>query len=85
MSYRGDVGLRIVQMPTEANLDYIVAPPPAGTTSSESESIVVFCVDVSGSMCVSQPVHGNVKLRYVQCVWTCRVVCPALPQRAFTL
>ena len=56
------------EIPTQGCLDYIVEPAPAAMSKSESESIIVFCIDVSGSMCVSQPVQGNFKLRYVPAV-----------------
>jgi len=43
-----------------ADVTYMLKPAPATTATScggIDESMVVFCVDVSGSMCVSQPVR----------------------------
>lgn len=49
------------EIPAEADVTYMIEPAPATTASGRSgkdESLVVFCVDVSGSMCVSQEVSG---------------------------
>jgi len=49
------------EIPKLADVTYMLKPAPATTAAScggVDESIVVFCVDVSGSMCVSQPVQS---------------------------
>ena len=50
------------EIPTLDSVDYILRVPESPTTSVE-ESLVVFCVDISGSMCVSTEVPGNLMLR----------------------
>merc|ERR1719361_1406293 len=50
------------ERPTSETVDYILAPPPtlsaeAKTDSSDTpESQILFCIDISGSMCVSQQI-----------------------------
>ena len=51
------------QIPKSANLDYVLEAAPASATASDSSSIIVFVLDCSGSMCVSQPMRGDIKLR----------------------
>lgn len=54
------------EIPAEADVTYMLEPAPATTASGRSgkdESLVVFCVDVSGSMCVSQEVPGTMRLK----------------------
>jgi len=42
-------------------IDYIIEPPT--DEKHEDENLVVFAIDISGSMCVSKEVSGNLKLR----------------------
>merc|ERR1719361_1464626 len=60
------------ERPTSETVDYILAPPPtldeeAKTQSTETqESQILFCIDISGSMCVSQQIdskHSHFKLK----------------------
>jgi hypothetical protein len=46
-------------------LDYILAPPPTidSPALSEELGIIIPCVDVSGSMCISSEVEGDIKIR----------------------
>ncbi len=37
----------------------------AGAHSADDTSIVMFCVDISGSMCVTSAIQGKVALKYV--------------------
>jgi len=49
------------EIPKLADVTYMLQPAPATTATScggIDESIVVFCVDISGSMCVSKEVHS---------------------------
>eukprot|EP00038_Savillea_parva_P007332 m.169362 g.169362 ORF g.169362 m.169362 type:complete len:769 (+) comp13092_c0_seq1:110-2416(+) len=50
------------ELPTANTIDYILKPAPC-VTASDSESNVVFCVDTSGSMCVTTAVPGRHKFR----------------------
>lgn len=46
-------------------MDYILAPPPTldeeakSASAEEPESQILFCIDISGSMCVSQQIDGK--------------------------
>merc|ERR1719361_2295577 len=60
------------ERPTSETVDYILAPPPtlseeAKTDSTDTpESQILFCIDISGSMCVSQQIdakHSHFKLK----------------------
>ena len=57
------------EIPRDESVDYILEPPSAEDVkrqdSSGSDGLVVFCMDTSGSMCVSTPVEGTIKLKYV--------------------
>eukprot|EP00727_Mastigamoeba_balamuthi_P004461 m51a1_g14012 putative ras gtpase (969) ;mRNA; r:1089721-1092844 len=50
------------EVPATAAYDYMIAPAPA--TSGESNSLMVFCIDISGSMCVTTEVPQ------IQAEWT---------------
>eukprot|EP00753_Platysulcus_tardus_P005322 PLAT13174.1.p1 GENE.PLAT13174.1~~PLAT13174.1.p1 ORF type:complete len:812 (-),score=424.03 PLAT13174.1:165-2561(-) len=55
------------ELPAGRCLDYVLEPPPApemGRAASEGESsIVIFAIDISGSMCVTSEVRGKLKLK----------------------
>ena len=59
------------EIPKAETVDYMLAPPPTDAESKQneqdkSESQIIFCIDVSGSMCVSQQIdskHSQFKLR----------------------
>eukprot|EP00486_Rosalina_sp_Unknown_P000113 CAMPEP_0201564840 /NCGR_PEP_ID=MMETSP0190_2-20130828/3443_1 /ASSEMBLY_ACC=CAM_ASM_000263 /TAXON_ID=37353 /ORGANISM="Rosalina sp." /LENGTH=931 /DNA_ID=CAMNT_0047981539 /DNA_START=123 /DNA_END=2918 /DNA_ORIENTATION=- len=57
------------EIPKQETVDYILAPPSNMDEHKEtdkSESQIIFCVDVSGSMCVTQAIdskHSHFKLR----------------------
>lgn len=54
------------EIPSQPDVTYMVEPAPATTAAGRSgtdETLVVFCVDVSGSMCVSQEVEGTMRLK----------------------
>eukprot|EP01084_Bolivina_argentea_P027370 50893_1 len=46
------------QLPDNETVDYILAPPD-DIKSNTDEKLIIFCVDISGSMCVTQPVEGK--------------------------
>lgn len=65
------------ELPTSEVMEYVLAPPPmpepgegqgaeaagdAGAGAADS-SQVLFCIDISGSMCVTSEIEGDVKLR----------------------
>eukprot|EP00478_Filoreta_tenera_P000331 GABV01000331.1.p1 GENE.GABV01000331.1~~GABV01000331.1.p1 ORF type:complete len:314 (-),score=157.27 GABV01000331.1:20-961(-) len=51
------------ERPQGASLDYVLEPPKNLGDAKEDESILVFVVDTSGSMTVSQQVQGKFKLK----------------------
>ncbi|KAK3593841.1 hypothetical protein CHS0354_011443 [Potamilus streckersoni] len=54
------------EVPTSEDLTYMLEPALSTTVSGPSgtdQSLVLFCVDISGSMCVTTEVPGNLKLR----------------------
>ncbi|KAL3882463.1 hypothetical protein ACJMK2_028800 [Sinanodonta woodiana] len=54
------------EVPTSEDLTYMLEPALSTTVSGLSgtdQSLVLFCVDISGSMCVTTEVPGNLKLR----------------------
>jgi len=44
------------------SFDYMLLPARENNSSSD-EKLVIFCIDISGSMCVTSEIPGNVKLR----------------------
>jgi hypothetical protein len=65
------------EIPTKASVDYVLEPAPAAAAAADGkdkdakagggsgvdESVVVFCIDVSGSMCVTTEVRGKFELK----------------------
>eukprot|EP00727_Mastigamoeba_balamuthi_P003938 m51a1_g13541 putative type a von willebrand factor domain-containing protein (466) ;mRNA; f:261-2200 len=58
------------ELPASSTVDYVLSAPTASAASAEPSSAsaeestsVVFCVDVSGSMCVTYEMEGAVRLR----------------------
>ena len=55
------------ELPTSERTTYLLTPPITSSTGAESatptagigveESLLVFCIDTSGSMCVTTEVH----------------------------
>lgn len=48
--------------PTQNTVDYIIEQAAEAAASTAAESFTVYCIDISGSMCVTQPVAGNFRL-----------------------
>ena len=48
------------ELPRSDSVDYVISPAPAGGMEEQN---VVFCVDISGSMCVTTEVQANVSLK----------------------
>ncbi|XP_062566658.1 circularly permutated Ras protein 1-like [Saccostrea cucullata] len=54
------------EIPGSNDVTYMLEPAPSTASSSLSgkdESLVIFCVDISGSMCVTSTVPGRINLR----------------------
>ena len=53
------------ERPRDSTIDYILEPPPSNASSSSDGNVsnIVFCIDVSGSMCVTEEVKGRLKLK----------------------
>ncbi|XP_041351713.1 uncharacterized protein LOC121370501 [Gigantopelta aegis] len=63
---RNLVDIEDEEIPKNDDVTYLLEPALATAASGASgrdESLVVFCVDISGSMCVTTEVPGKVKLR----------------------
>lgn len=60
------VDLEPEEIPTTEDVTYLLFPALSTTSTSMAgldQSLVVFCVDTSGSMCVTSEISGKVKLR----------------------
>lgn len=55
------------EVPTADCVDYLIDPPPVLESSSSSSSSddpnVVFCIDISGSMCVTTELRGSLNVK----------------------
>lgn len=63
---RNIVDIEEEEVPTEEDVTFMLEPAPSTVASGPSgldESLVIFCVDTSGSMCVTTEVPGHVQLR----------------------
>ena len=59
----------------EESLDYVQAGAVAvgGPGDAADTSLVIFCIDISGSMCVTSEMEGKIALRYASSVLCVRV------------
>lgn len=55
-----EIDLEEEERPSEQTNDYLIEPP---TNASSSDQLIVFVLDISGSMCVSSEVQGKIALR----------------------
>ena len=58
---KNEVDIVTEEIPTEGDTTYMIAPAPvvgggAEGGASMEESLVIFCIDISGSMCVTTEV-----------------------------
>lgn len=60
---RNVLDLEPMERPRSNQLDYLVAPAPSTAPKSLDSSMVIFCIDTSGSMCVTSEIDGRIKLR----------------------
>ncbi|XP_065898859.1 circularly permutated Ras protein 1-like [Dysidea avara] len=54
------------EVPTKDDTTFMIAPAPVNTDQGASggvESLIIFCVDISGSMCVTTEVSGKFQLK----------------------
>ncbi|CAG9322630.1 unnamed protein product [Blepharisma stoltei] len=60
------VHLEPEEIPTQSKLNYLVESSQqvaAQLQGPDDNSTIIFCIDISGSMCVTQPVSGNILLK----------------------
>ena len=65
---RNEVDIVPEEIPTKMDTTFLISPPPTvvGVAGADvagvDEALVVFCIDISGSMCVTT----EVRVQYVQ-------------------
>jgi hypothetical protein len=59
---RNEITVEPSELPTEQSRDYILSPATEAKVDPAADT-VVFCVDVSGSMCVTKEVAGRLRLK----------------------
>lgn len=57
-----DAELDDEEKPKSETIEFLIEPAPA-TSADASAPVIIFCVDISGSMCSSTEVPGNFKLK----------------------
>ncbi|XP_059169853.1 circularly permutated Ras protein 1-like [Physella acuta] len=60
------IDVELEEIPTAEDVTYLMEPAMTTTASTMSgldQSLVIFCVDTSGSMCVTSEISGTIKLR----------------------
>lgn len=60
--YENQIDLAPEEMPTADAIDYLLEAAPE-TGNQEDESGVIFCIDISGSMCLTTEVQGRLQLK----------------------
>lgn len=61
--HKNIVNLEKEEIPTEDIVNYILEVDEEKQKKSNSDVSVIFCLDVSGSMCVTTPVKGKIKVK----------------------
>lgn len=67
-----EVSVEPEEFPKDPTVDYLLmsadvaADEHLGGPNPNSDISVIFCIDISGSMCVTQPVQGDIKLKVKQ-------------------
>lgn len=54
------------EKPKSETVEFLVEPAPAAKAADAASPLIIFCVDISGSMCSSTEVPGNFKLKGVK-------------------
>ena len=57
------VTLEKEEIPTEESVNYVLEVNEVQKFKSQSDVSVIFCLDISGSMCVTTPVEGKVNIK----------------------
>eukprot|EP01092_Planopodium_desertum_P005534 TRINITY_DN231_c0_g1_i2.p1 TRINITY_DN231_c0_g1~~TRINITY_DN231_c0_g1_i2.p1 ORF type:complete len:749 (-),score=157.94 TRINITY_DN231_c0_g1_i2:44-2227(-) len=58
-----EVSLEDEEIPKADSIDYLLEAAPTKVVKSDDESTIIFCIDISGSMCVTSEVAGSLKLK----------------------
>jgi Mg-chelatase subunit ChlD len=64
-NHKNEVDLEKEEIPTKESINYILENEDAeiNKEKKQSEAALIFCVDISGSMCVTKPVAGKFKIK----------------------
>src|SRR3989338_4283079 len=62
---RREINLEAEELPTAATVDYVLATPTAQAIADTAfdNNFVIFVIDTSGSICVSSPMKGGLKMK----------------------
>lgn len=63
---KNNVEMEAEELPTESKLIYVLETPEQAAMEKQGRDdsrSIIFCIDMSGSMCVTQPVSGNLGLK----------------------
>jgi len=58
-----EVNIEEEEIPKSDEITYILENPEYEEMKVEDDFYVIFCIDISGSMCVTKPVSSNMKLK----------------------
>ncbi|CAG9333239.1 unnamed protein product [Blepharisma stoltei] len=65
-SFENRIHVEQEEVPTQSKLVYVIESPQQvaeGIQGPDDSSTIIFCIDISGSMCVTQPVMGHIQLK----------------------
>lgn len=62
-SHKNQVNIHPEEIPKSDSVDYIIAPATNVSQILEDSGLIIFCIDISGSMCVSYELKGKVQLK----------------------
>lgn len=51
------------ELPQSDTMDFLLGVPESSRGALEEESNVIFCIDTSGSMCVTTEMQGRIQLK----------------------
>ena len=60
---RNVINVEKEEIPATDTINYVLEVYESTKKKSESDQSVIFCLDISGSMCVTTPVEGRVKIK----------------------
>lgn len=61
--HRNVISIEKEEIPTAESLNYVLEIDESTKKKSESDLSVIFCLDISGSMCVTTPVDGKLNIK----------------------